>query len=76
MRLPLVDRVCRGQADRLFSFTRTWPPSPWRCARQRTRYERLISEEFRRRIKTLDRAAMGRYGGNAAGRSRPQVRST
>jgi len=43
--------------ERLFTFTRL-PPSQWRSARTTNAIERL-HEEFKRRIKTQDRAAVG-----------------
>jgi len=46
--------------DRLFTFTRL-PPSQWRSARTTNAIERL-HEEFKRRIKTQDCAAVGRNG--------------
>jgi transposase-like protein len=49
--------------DRLFTFTRL-PPSQWRSARTTNAIERL-HEEFKRRIKTQDRAAFRRNRGHA-----------
>jgi DNA ligase D-like protein (predicted polymerase) len=48
--------------DRLFSFTRL-PPSQWKSARTTNAIERL-HEEFKRRIKDADRAAISRHCSN------------
>ena len=48
--------------DALFAFTRL-PPSQWRSARTSNAIERL-HEEFKRRIKTREGAAVGRHRGH------------